>query len=123
MLNEYTYMGAYLLGVCLLVREIARYDSLIKIEVSKSTRLCLLIFSFEREQISLLCIVSQIYAYMMITFFAVSRFQSLDFLYAITDDPNMFFNILLRVHYVIIIPIAIIEEAICYLVNRISNRR
>ena len=122
MLNEYVHMGAYLLGVCLLVREIARYDSFIKIEVSISARLFLLIFSFERKQISLLCIVSQIYAYTMIGLFIVSRFQSLDFLYAITDDPNTFFNNLLRVHYVLIIPVAIIEEGICYIVNRISNR-
>ena len=112
-----------MLCVCLLVRELAQYDSFLKIRISDSVRIALMIFSFKNEAISVFCIISQILAYVMVGLFILSRFVSLDFLLLISDDPNALYQSMLKAHLLILFPVALIEEGICYLVKRISNRR
>lgn len=117
-MDRYVYIGSYLFFVCMLAKEVAKYDSFLKVRVPYSARLPLMIFSFERERISIFCVISQVYAYLMIFLFILSRFISLDFLLLISDDPNALYMNLIKFHVVIIFPIAIIEEGICYLVKR-----
>lgn len=117
-MDEYIHMGCYLLVVCLFVYRLAQYESFIEIRVPYSVRLFLLILSFKRKRISAMCVVSQIYAYIMIGLFIASRFHSLEFLSIISNDPNTFYDNLLKFHYIVLIPVAIIEAGICYLVRK-----
>ena len=116
-MNEYIYMGCYLFVVCCGVNTLAGYESFLEIWISDYVRVFLLIFSFRRPRISVLCVISQIFAYFMIGVFIISRFRSLDFLYAISSDPNTFFTNLLKIHLFVFFPIAFMEAGICYLVR------
>lgn len=116
-LNDYAYMIMYLISVCAFAREIAKYKSFLGVRISIKARYALLIFSRIQPKISVICLISQIYAYTMIFLFILSRFVSFDFLYYVTSDPNTLFTNMLKSHFVIF-PVGILEVGICKLVRR-----
>ena len=120
-MKEYLHIFIYLLGVCLFVRAIAQYDSLLALRIPNHIRFFLLIFSLRKERISVFCVVSQIYACAMIVLFVVSRFRTLTFLYMFSADPNTLYNNLLKFHYIVLIPVAIMELGLCALVKRFKS--
>ena len=120
-MKEYLHICIYLLGVCLFARAIAQYDSLLALKIPNHIRTFLLIFSFRKERISVFCVISQIYAYIMMLLFVISRFRSLTFLYMFSVDPNTLYNNLLKFHYIILIPVAIMELGLCALKKWFKN--
>lgn len=121
-MQEYIFIGFYLLISCILVRRIAAYDSFLGIRISVFARKILLIFSFEKPKISIMAVIYQIYTYIMLALFVCSRFASLDFLQAIFYDPNLMYTYALRIQLFLLLPLAILELGVCYLVNRLKQR-
>lgn len=116
--NDYVFMCIYSVIVCWCARRIAENDSFIGVRVPAPVRAFLLILSFQRERISILCIISQVYGYIMIILFIVSRFHPLYFLDMLSSDPNALYRKLLIVHVFLLIPFAIIETEICDYLRR-----
>lgn len=118
MWTDYADMFLYLVASCLFSYEIAQHESFVGVRISKRIQHILLIFFSKYEKVSLLCILSQLYAFFMMGIFIASRFCSLEFLYLISDDPNALYNSMLKFHLIVIIPIAMVEVGLRGLLKR-----
>lgn len=117
-MREYIFIVIYLVVSCILVKEIAKHDSLIGIRVPQSIRKALLILSFDKPSVSVFAVIYQIYTYVMAIIFIWSRFMSLDFLISVFADPNLVYTYALRFQFFVLLPLTLIELGICYLVKR-----
>lgn len=114
MLLHCIYMCIYLMTVSVFSYEIARHESFVGIRISKKMQHRLLIFGSKLEKISIICIISQVYAFIMIGIFVVSRFiYPLKFLYS--HYNNMF-----DFHLWVIIPIGMLEVGLRWLVKYLT---
>ena len=114
-MNEYIYIALYIALTCVFVRELAKYNSFLCINVTDMARMLLLIFSFSKVKISIICVLCQIYTYIMLLLFVVSRFVSLDFLLQFFQDPNLLYSNLIKAQILFLFPIGFIEAGICEL--------
>lgn len=121
MWGDYAHICLYLVLSCLFSYEVAQHESFVGIRITQRMRHIFLIFFSKSEKISLLCIFSQLYAFVMVGVFIVSRFCSLDFLYLISEDPNSLYNSILKFHLLVIIPIEMLEVGLCSLVKRLTR--
>lgn len=119
MWGDYAHMFLYLVISCLFSYEVAQHESFLGIRISQRTRHILLIFFSKSEKISFFCILSQMYAFVMISIFVVSRFCSLEFLYLVSKNPNALYTNMLKFHLIVIIPISMLEVGLRGLVKRL----
>lgn len=83
--NNPVYFFLYCLCIILCVGNIARHESFFSVYVPDKIRPFLLIFNFERVQISIFCIISQLFLYAaLIVFVTLKIFPTI----CVCDDPK-----------------------------------
>ena len=120
----YLNMTLYLFYATAAINTIAEYESFFGVRVPHTLRMICLIWNREQlEKISILCVMSQIFTYIMVVIFVISRFlNSFDFLSFLSQNPVGLLNKLIKVHNLAFLPGALIEVGICALVKRWKNR-
>ena len=111
----YYYMFLYFVYATVSMNTLAKLDTRIGARIPDPVRAIFLIFQYTNSRISILCIISQIFAYAMVAIFIISQFHPPYFLYMYTSDPNEFFSGIIRIHSIIVIPVALLEGYICEL--------
>ncbi len=103
------------------VNQTAQNESLISVSVPHIIKRALLIFTGPIPKVGILTLIIQIYNFVLMLVFIWSRLQSLDFLYAIFDDPNNAYRYALLLPVFILFPLAWLEIGICRIVQ--NNKR
>lgn len=113
------FVVCYLVWTCGLAYRIASYKSAWEIRVPDPVRVALLIFYFKREEISVMAIIFQIYTYIMLGFYLVSRLDCVQFfLIENIPDIDVIYTWALAIQSFGIFPVALAEEGIYYLKTR-----
>ena len=68
------FVVVYLTWTCMAAYRIASYESAWAVRVPDKVRIGLLIFYFRRSKISVMAVISQIFTYILLSFFLISRF-------------------------------------------------
>ena len=112
----------YFVFCCATAKAVSQYGSFLAVPVSDSWRHILLILDYRRRKISVICVISQVYAYFMLIFYIAANasvFLDLN-LFIASENANILFNRLLKFHYYVIF-FSCIEIAIYYFVNKIFD--
>lgn len=115
--TDWFNMLLYFVVSSLIASTIAKYDSFIGVRAPLCIRRVFLIFSFQRNRISAMAVVFQVYTYTMFLIFVVSRFVPFNFLSAYIPDVNGLYKLLQQVQYAVLAPISLLELGVCYLVK------
>ena len=109
----------YFVFCCATAKAVAQYGSFLAVPVSDSWRHLLLILDYKRRKISVMCIISQIYAYFMLIFYVAANVcVLLDLnLFIASENANILFNHLLEFHFYVIF-FSCMEIALYALINR-----
>ena len=107
------YFFSYFIAMCISVRYIADNRSYIGVKISDKCRYLLLIFSFKEIRISVIAIVAQIYLYIMLVLFILSKVAPPETISMISNDPNSLLSKLVLIHIAVIQPVGMLESSIC----------
>lgn len=112
-ISDPVYFFAYFIAMCVGVRYMAENKSYIGVKISDKSRCLLLIFSFREIRISFISIISQIYLYIMLLLFIMSKIVSPEMMAVVSNDPNGLLSKLALIHIAVIFPVGMIESSIC----------
>lgn len=116
------FVVAYLVWTCASAYRIASYESGIAVRISDKLRAALLIFSFKWPKISVMAVIYQIFTYVMLGFYLVSRLDwAQSFLKENVPNINQIYTWALLVQVVGVFLLALLEEGIYYL--RVVRKR
>lgn len=107
------YFFSYFIAMCISVPHIADNRSYIGVKISDKCRYLLLIFSFKEIRISVIAIVAQIYLYIMLVLFILSKVAPPETIAMISNDPNSLLSKLVLIHIAVIQPVGMLESSIC----------
>lgn len=114
----------YLVLTCGSAYRIASYESGLAVKVPDQIRVWLLIFSFKWPKISILAVVYQIYTYVMLSFFLISRVSWMQtYLKEKIPNINLIYTRAFWVQTVGLFLIALAEEGVYYLLVVRKRRR
>lgn len=106
------FVTVYLFWTCASAHRIASYESAWAVRVPDKVRVGLLIFSFRWPKISVLAVICQIFTYIMLSFFLVSRFGWMqDWLIKSVHSINQIYTGAFLFQVALIV-IALVEEGI-----------
>lgn len=109
----------YLVLACGSAYRIAAYKSAWAIRVSDTVRVALLIFNFKQAKISVMAIIYQIYTYIMLGFYLISRLDCVQsFLKENVPNIDVIYTWAFYVQVFGIFLVALAEEGIYYLKTR-----
>lgn len=113
------FIAFYLVLTCGSAYRIASYESAWAIRISDAARVALLIFYFKRAKISIMAVIYQVYTYVMLSFYLVSRFDwAQSFLKEKIPDIDRIYTWAFVVQVVGIFLVALAEEGVYYLRSR-----
>ena len=121
MSDDLVFMVSYWLFALIWVNTVDRITDLCPIHVSNFSRKLLGIFAHRNTEISILCVISQFYAYFLTAIFIVSRFVSLDFLKLLFDDPNAAYINAVKAHIFVLVPLEMLAMGIYALIEKIRR--
>ena len=117
-MEDYINFFLYFITMCAGNSLLANRDSFISVHIRDHVRLIFGIFAFRWPRISVMTIISQTYALVMLLLFLLSKFISFKFLYAIVADPNELYKILITINLAMLIPTSIEVELCEWIKNR-----
>ncbi|MEA4920352.1 MAG: hypothetical protein VB078_05500 [Clostridiaceae bacterium] len=112
-ISDPVYFLAYFIAMCGGVKYMAENKSYIGVNVSDKCRRLLLIFSFKENKISIISVVSQIYLYIMLALFVISKVIPPEVIAVVSNDINELLSKLAFIHIAVIFPVGMIESSIC----------
>lgn len=119
--DDLEFMISYWIFALIWVNTVDRETNLCPIHVSNLMRKFLGILAYRKTEISILCFISQFYAYFLTSIFIISRFVSLDFLKLFFDDPNVVYILAIKAHILVLAPLELIVIGIEALIKKIQR--
>lgn len=122
-MKKYIVMALYLLLSSVIVNRAASVDSIVGVKAPKPLRRVLLIFSDEKERISIFAIVFQIFTYCTLVIFLLQTAFTLDFLELLFGGSKRIYAKMLEFQLPAFALLLLADMAVCGLKNWRRKRR